>query len=217
MINWRTQVLGFLSSWTNRVVFPLLLLSVIGSAQLAKSQTRTSNYPGPAIREGNRAMDDYDRAINRMKNDARAVNERRQNLFPQINEDFQQIQIIHNEIVRMLKPDKSLDYERLMDLTGDMKKRSVRLRENLALPESDQSVAQPTNDAPVDVEDNLMKKSIGELHDLIVSFVANPIFKNLGVVDANVIYAARVNLDNIISMSDQIKREAKALSKAANK
>ena len=62
-----------------------------------------------------------------------------------------------------------------------------------------------------------MKKSIGELHDLIVSFVANPIFKNLGVVDANVIYAARVNLDNIISMSDQIKREAKALSKSANK
>jgi hypothetical protein len=47
--------------------------------------------------------------------------------------------------------------------------------------------------------------------------VANPIFKNLGVVDANVIYAARVNLDNIISMSDQIKREAKALSKSANK
>ena len=140
MINWRTQVFGFLSSWTNRVVFPLLLLSVIGSAQLVKSQTRTSNYPGPAIREGNRAMDDYDRAINRMKNDARAVNERRQNLFPQINEDFQQIQIIHNEIVRMLKPDKSLDYERLMDLTGDMKKRSVRLRENLALPDSHQPI-----------------------------------------------------------------------------
>jgi hypothetical protein len=215
MINWRTQVFGFRSSWTNHVVFPLLLLSVIGSAQLVKSQTRTSNYPGPAIREGNRAMDDYDRAINRMKNDARAVNERRRNLFPQINEDFQQIQIIHNEIVRMLKPDKKLDYERLTDLTGDMKKRSVRLRENLALPDSDQSVAQPANDAPVDEE--LMTKSIGELHDLIVSFVANPIFKNLGVVDANVIYAARVNLDNIISMSDQIKREAKALSKSANK
>jgi len=215
MINWPIQVFGFLSRWTNRVVFPLLLLSVIGSAQLGKSQTRTSNYPGPAIREGNRAMDDYDRAINRMKNDARAVNERRQNLFPQINEDFQQIQIIHNEIVRMLKPDKTLDYERLTDLTGDMKKRSVRLRENLALPDPEKSVAQPNNDAPVD--EDLMKKSIGELHDLIVSFVANPIFKNLGVVDANVICAARVNLDNIISMSDQIKREAKALSKSANK
>ena len=215
MINWRTRVFGFLSNWTSHVLFPLLLLTIVSSARLAKSQTRTSNYPGPAMREGNRAMDDYDRAINRMKNDAKSVNERRRNLFPQINEDFQQIQIIHNEIVRMLKPDQELDYERLTDLTGDMKKRSVRLRENLALPEPDQSVAQPTNNATVDDDD--MKKSIAGLHDLIVSFVANPIFKNLGVVDATVIYAARINLDNIISMTDQIKRDAKALKKPAKK
>src|SRR6185369_6467083 len=118
---------------------------VLGFAEITKSQTPGSTYPGPAARENNRSMDDYDRAINRMKNDAKAVNERRQNLFPQINEDFQQIQIIHNEIVRMLKPDKTLDYERLTDLTGDMKKRSVRLRENLALPDPEKSVAQPNN------------------------------------------------------------------------
>jgi len=35
------------------------------------------------------------------------------------------------------------------------------------------------------------------------------------VVDAKVIDVARENLDNIISMSDQIKRDAKSLSKSA--
>ena len=62
-----------------------------------------------------------------------------------------------------------------------------------------------------------MKKKIADLHDLVVNFVANPIFKNLGVVDAKVIDAATENLENIIDLSDEIKREAKILGKSAKK
>ena len=48
---------------------------------------------------------------------------------------------------------------------------------------------------------------------MIVSFVANPLFKNLGVVDAKVVDAAGDNLDDIIGLSEEIKREAKLLGK----
>jgi len=68
MNNTRTKVL-ILSSF--------VFLTVFISSDVAKSQTQSANFPGPAIREGNRAMDDYDRTINRMKNDARAASERR--------------------------------------------------------------------------------------------------------------------------------------------
>ena len=193
------------------IFLSLVLLTLLLSAHVATSQTPGSNFPGPAIREGNRAMDDYDRTINRMKNDARAANERRRSLFPQINEDYQRIQVIHNEIVRMLQPDKRLDYDRLVDLTGDMKKRSARLRENLALPEGEQTEAQSTHSEPID--EARIKKSIGELHDVVVSFIGSPLFKNLGVVDAKVVDGARKDLDNIISISDEIKKEAKSLRK----
>ena len=186
------------------------LLTVLGSAVTAKSQ---GGYPGPAAREGNRAMDEYDRTLNRMKNDARAAGERRRSLFPQINEDFQRIQMIHNEIVRMLQPDKGLNYDRLADLTGDMKKRGTRLRENLALPEPDKNETQSPHTEAID--EAHIKKTIADLHDLIVSFVANPIFKNLGVVDAKVVDAASANLDGIIDLSEEIKREAKLLGKSA--
>ena len=189
---------------------PLLLLGV---AEIAKSQAR--GLPGPAAREGNRTMDEYDRTLNRMKNDAKAARERRRNLFPQINDDFQRIQVIHNEIVRMLQPDKSIDYERLADLTDDMKKRTSRLRENLSLPEPEKTEQKPTHEEAID--ESHMKKNIVALHDLVVSFVANPLFKNLGVVDANVIDAASANLENIIECSDEIKREAKLLGKSAKK
>jgi hypothetical protein len=41
------------------------------------------------------------------------------------------------------------------------------------------------------------------------------LFKNLGVVDANEIDKASDNLDDIIDISDRIKREARMLSKTA--
>src|SRR5262245_23757941 len=112
MSNWRKI------AKRSTVLFCVLLV-VFVVAVVARSQTR---LPGPEAHEGNRSMDEYDRTLNRMKNDARAATERRRNLFPQINEDFQRIQVIHNEIVRMLQPEKGLNYDRLADLTGDMKK-----------------------------------------------------------------------------------------------
>jgi DNA repair exonuclease SbcCD ATPase subunit len=193
-----------MSNWrkiANRsTVLFCVLLSVFA---VARSQTR----------ENNRTLDEYDRTLNRMKNDAKAARERRRNLFPQINEDFQRIQMIHNEMVRMLQPDKSLNYDRLADLTDDMKKRSTRLRENLALPEPEKTEAERTHSEPVD--EIHLKRTIADLHDVVVRFVANPIFKNLGVVDTKEVDAATKDLYNIIDLSDEIKRDAKTLGKSA--
>jgi len=193
-----------MSNWrkiANRsTVLFCVLLSVFAAA---RSQTR----------QNNRTMDEYDRTLNLMKNDARAARERRRNLFPQINEDFQRIQMIHNEMVRMLQPDKGLNYDRLADLTDDMKKRGTRLRENLALPEPEKTGAERTHSEAVD--EAHLKKTIADLHDVVVSFVANPLFKNLGVVDTKEVDAATKDLHNLIDLSDEIKRDAKTLGKSA--
>jgi len=194
-------------------LFTLALLTVLAAAVAAQAQAR--GYPGPAARENNRSMDEYDRTINRMKNDARASNERRRNLFPEINEDFQRIQVVHNEIVRLLQSDKGLNYDRLADLTDELRKRSIRLRENLALSDQEASQVQATHPEPV--ADSHIRKTISHLHDLVVDFVTNPLFKNLGVVDAKAIDKASANLDEIIEISEEIKREARTLSKTARK
>jgi hypothetical protein len=194
-------------------------LTVICVAELTNAQRRGpgSGAPSPAIRERNRTMDEYDRALNRMRNDAkaRAMRDQRRNLFPQIDEDFQRIQVIHNEIVRMFQPDKTPNYDRLAELTDDMKKRTSRLRENLFLPEPDKTKEKPAHSGAID--ENHVKDNVVALHDLIVSFVANPLFKNLGVVDATVIESASENLENIIDISDEIKRESRILGRTAKK
>lgn len=213
MNKWR-NILQYLKP-TNRcttILFSLILISV---AEVVQSQPRGPVAPSQTVRERNRTMDEYDRTLNRMKNDAKAAAQRRRNLFPQINEDFQRIQVIHNEIVRMLQPDKNLNYDRLAELTDDLKKRSARLRENLQLPEPEKAVAKPAHFEAVD--ESHMKKNIVALHDLVIDFVANPIFKNLGVVDAKMVDTATENLHNLIDVSDEIKREAKLLGKSAKK
>ena len=184
----------------------ILLLTLLSFASAAQPQTPS----GAAVREGHRAMDDYDRDINRMKNDAAAAREQRRSLFPQINDDFQRVQVIHNELVRMLKSDKSLDYDRLADLTGEMKKRGTRLRENLALPQAETSAPAKRSET---IDNDQVRTDIVALHDLVVSFIGSPLFKNLGVVDAKVINQATNDLDKIIDLSEQIKRAAKLLDK----
>ena len=194
-----------MSNWRKIAERSTVLFCVLLSVSVvARSQT-------PAAREDNRTLDEYDRTLNVMKNDAKAASARRRSLFPQINEDFQRIQVIHNEIVRMLQPDKGLNYDRLADLTNDMKKRSARLRDNLALPQPQKPDTPATHSEAID--EAHIKKTIADLHDVIVSFVANPIFKNLGVVDAKVVDGAGENLDDIIDLSEEIKREAKLLGK----
>ena len=194
-----------------------LTLFILAGAISTRGQQRSPGgvLPGPGAREGNRAMDDYDRTLNRMKNDAKAVIERRRNLFPQINEDFKRIQVIHNEMVRMIQPGKSLDYDRLMELTADIKKRSTRLKANLGLPESEKS--DPTHEEGSPLDDSCVKKSLIALHDTVVKFVSNPIFKNLGVVEANLFSQASDDLRDIIWFSDRIKKTAETLSKTAKK
>ena len=215
MSNWRNNKLQVLRSRISTDFRFLLLtfVTILTLANLSKGQSSTASFPGPSIREGNRSMDDYDRTINRMKNDAKATNERRRNLFPQIDEDFRRIQVIHNELARMIQPDKVLNYARLAELTDDMKKRSSRLRENLALPEPEETQSQHTHNEPVAESD--VEEHIFVLHDVVVRFVANPIFKNLGVVDAKVIESASKDLHDINRISEEIKREAKILSKSS--
>ena len=60
---------------SNVVFLFFAFLCTLLSTNVARGQMRPVSPPGPSVREGNRSMDDYDRAINRMKNDAKAAND----------------------------------------------------------------------------------------------------------------------------------------------
>ncbi len=200
------------------LVFLSLLGVFLAFPDTAKAQqpgAAPSVMPGAVARDRNRQMDEYDRELDSLRNGKKVSTERRRNLFPQINEDFQRIQVIHNEMVRLIQGNNSLHYDRLMDLTAELKKRSNRLRTNLALPVAKDEEEVPTEHLASD--DASLKESVVGLHRVIVSFVTSPLFKNLGLLDARDVSKTSGDLRDIIQMSGDIRKSAESLNKSGRK
>jgi hypothetical protein len=135
----------------------------------------------------------------------------------QFREDFMRIQIVNNEILEALGRGGVLDLKFIARCASEIKRRSERLKLNLALPKLE------NNDKPFQAEDvqgaQQLKKSLLTLDGLIAGFVTNPVFQqtNVSVVDAELSLKAQRDLDEIISMSGHIKKASEKLHKTAQK
>ncbi len=133
----------------------------------------------------------------------------------QIREDFLKIQIIDREVIRAKALGDHLDLHLVAKSAGEIRKRSSRLKENLALPRSEADRAGRARVAGEATSEGL-RTSLAELSDLIEEFVSNPMFEQSKVVDARLSSKARRDIEAIIELSSQIKRSGEKL-KAAGK
>jgi hypothetical protein len=127
-------------------------------------------------------------------------------LMDQVSEDFQRILTRHNELVRAIDANQSVDYQFLAEATGEIRKRSTRLQSALKL------------DKPEAASDNRKAESllVGlETKDKMIllckkieSFVQNPIIEKPGTVDAQALEKARKDLQSIVELSDVMKKQA---------
>src|SRR5712692_4545857 len=56
-------------------------------------------------------------------------------LFPQVEEDFTRIQVVNNDLMKAVFINKKVDYGVISEAAGEIRKRALRLRQNLILPE----------------------------------------------------------------------------------
>ena len=132
--------------------------------------------------------------------------------FEQISEDFRQLQLVNNEMMRVTfakGASPTLDYDHISKATAEINRRALRLRANLQLPvqapddagESKREIAS----APE------LKASLLALDKLIMGFINNPTFHKQGVLDAQ--HSARASRDLlvIIKLSQKIKQRAEKI------
>ena len=131
---------------------------------------------------------------------------RAQVLMDQVSEDFQRILTRHNELVRAIGANQSLNYQFISDAMSEIKKRSTRLQSSLKLekPESP-SEDKRTESTIVGME---TKDQMILLCKQIESFVKNPIIEKPGTVDAQALEKARNDLQRMVELSDAIKKQA---------
>ena len=130
---------------------------------------------------------------------------RSQAMMDQVSEDFQRILTLHNEIVRALTAKQSLSYQFISDATGEIRKRSTRLQSSLKLekPES----ATETQKVSTVLSATQTNEKLLLLCKQIESFVKNPIIDKPGTVDAEQLAKARRDLQGVVELSEEIKKE----------
>jgi hypothetical protein len=134
-----------------------------------------------------------------------------QAVVAQVKEDFERIQVVRNQIVRLTSANTTPDYKFISDATGEIRKRSNRLKNNLALtdpPEGEKNGQK--NGGEFDPEQ--MKDALVTLCHRIESFVRSSVFETPGVLDVEGSVKASRDLENMIELSGNIKRSAQRLN-----
>lgn len=132
----------------------------------------------------------------------------------QVKEDYEGLQAANNELLKMLSRGKRLDYKLVEDSASEIKKRAGHLKSYmLVLQMVRENEGRRKTVAEIETEE--IKDSILLLDAMIARLIENPIFRNFNkVLDTDNSAKARDELDNIIDLSEEIKRSAKRAMKA---
>ena len=135
--------------------------------------------------------------------------------YSQIRDDYKQIQISNNDLLRLVAAGGALDLKVVTKSASDIKTRALRLKENLMLPEPKKLAERPKPEALAEAAQ--LKPSLSKLDALIFEFVNNPIFDQTRAVNVEQAAKARRDLEEIIEISDQIKKCGERLKSLAQK
>jgi hypothetical protein len=133
-----------------------------------------------------------------------------QQALAQLQDDFSHLQIANRDLLRAALSNNSLDPRFVSKSVSEIRKRAERLNLNLALPESAKNGQAQTF---AEVSAQQLKPSVLKLGRLIFSFIDNPFFKEASVVDTQTTTKARRDLEDIIELSRQIKKNSEQLGK----
>ena len=124
-------------------------------------------------------------------------------LFAQIREDFTRLQVINNEMMQTVFVKKNIDRKLIVKTTSEINQRASRLSENLVLPRTDDKASVQK---PDDTRNALsLEARLLALDHCIMSFIANPLFKQPNVVDSQNALKARSDLNLIVRLSEELK------------
>lgn len=135
-------------------------------------------------------------------------------LMAQTEQDFNRILTLHNQIARAISSNKNLDYHFVSDATAEIRKKASRLQTTLGLHEPNK---EPDNTKEAKKANSAqLKPALINLCKYIKNFVTNPVIETPSTVNAEQLIRARRDLESLIQLSEQIKKDADKLSKTRN-
>jgi hypothetical protein len=164
----------------------------------------------------NRQGREYEREDQRREMEGKNNNpvdiKRTQQIRAELKEDFERIQAIYNSIViAMSGKNAVLDYKFVADQATEIKKRGLRLKTNLALPQPEDENEEEKKEEELTEEQ--MKPSLMSLCNHIYNFLTNPMFESKGAIDVELSTKASRELNEIIKLSESVRKCADKINK----
>jgi hypothetical protein len=208
-------------------VYDRLFLRAAGALSLCViASTATAQRPGTLM---SRPVDPL--------NDARVAAEREQrlrNLHPskneplsaddqraivaavaQVKDDFERIQVVRNEISDVLHAGSAIDFAALAAKAKEINKRAKRLQQFL-LPDAAEAHDEKAKSADEPGPTRVRNDAVVLCHT-IAAFVENPAVVSTGAVDSSQAAAATRDLQRVIDLSEEVRRNAERLAKAKDR
>ena len=134
-----------------------------------------------------------------------------QAFLDQLNEDFQQVQLIRIGMIKSIAAAKPIEYKQLSKDASEIRKRALRLKTSLALTENTDNIRQES--AKVEYQNETIQKAASDLCLEISRFTTSPLFKPGAVYNLRYATEADDALDAVINISSNIKTSAEKLRK----
>ena len=127
----------------------------------------------------------------------------------QIREDFRQLQVVNNELMKSVFVKNSRDLKPILASITEIRKRAARLKASLAPGESQESDKKIEATSPTTPEKFELSSTLLLLDRAVMNFVNNPLFQQPKVVDSKLALQAENELDEVLRLCDVINRGAK--------
>jgi hypothetical protein len=132
-----------------------------------------------------------------------------QAFLDQLNEDFQQIQLIRIGMIKSIAAAKPIEYKQLSKDAEEIRKRALRLKTSLALTENSDTMGREP--AKVEYQSDTIQDAASDLCLEISRFTTSPLFKPGAVYNLRFATEADRALDAVINISSNIKSSAEKL------
>lgn len=195
---------SYVVSNVNRIVVVFAAFALILCIQSSLKAQAGRSLPENVPTQG-----DPDRQVRAQEIEAERAKRDPQLIMAEINEDFGRLRVLSEEMKLAMK---EAGYKRIADSSVEIKKRATRLRANIVFP-------------PPPKDEKRQKIDPGEefqplfamMDKLLTSFLTNPIFTDTGGLDVQLANRARYDLEDIIKLSDKLRKSADKMQKNAGK
>lgn len=155
-----------------------------------------------------------DRRATELDNETRRKRDPK-DVLVEVNEDLRRLNVLNEGLsANAATNNQPPNYKDIVGSVTEIKKRASRLKSSLALP---QEQNEEKSAGFKDAEKAELQPALMALNKLLDGFLHNPIFSDSGPLDMRLAARARRDLEDIIVLSEKLRKNAEKRSKSTDK